>query len=736
MLNSTGKFLLVGLAIISVALSLKTQSQVRSAAVSSPTPSPSPSPSPSPAPDFQLNQVVIQLKPGASIADVNSRNGTETVGQISGTSYYVVSAIASTGAGSQAQPQRERVMAVTTQTPTPTPTPAPTSTPAPTPTPTPVTDIGTEQLRDQLANDPAVQVAELNYFLDPLARPVMSFPDGQAVPGKSESDYESQRQLLGQLLGLNDAQLRSTGAGTVVAVIDTGVDRTHPALASHLWIDDRVNRDIPNDGIDNDNDGLVDDAYGWDFYNNDNDPTETAGDPATTVAGHGTFIAGLIALMAPECRIMPVRVLSPTGVSDIFTVAECIKYATDHGADVINLSCGTPRNSTVLQGSVTYARQHGVVLFAAVGNASTDLVPQYPANLTQDVQGVASIDTSSVLSSFSNYGSSVSVDAFGHFLVSTYPGGGYALWSGTSFATALASAEAALILSAYPDSGVTRTDIESTAVNIDALNPGKQGELGKGRIAPLPALQSVSTNPLANPTIDLYARLDLTNTGIQPASLGRAEIYISGSVQQFRISGYSLSPAALYSVVVDGNNLTGNGAASTVFGGFGLVYSNAPNSKSLALPPAQYPVSGIRHVEIRDDQNLAILSGDFTAVSGPTPPQELIYKELRLASIGSYAPHGIAMVQIHGAVQLLSISVEALPGSLYSVIADGVSLGTFAPRNGFVGLDNFSQRCYSFVLPPSLSPVVNINRISIQDGSGQPIDLGNFVFAGGQIGGP
>src|SRR5262249_8823972 len=261
----------------------------------------------------------------------------------------------------------------------------------------------------------------------------------------------------------------------------------------------------------NDHDGLVDDAYGWDFYGNDNDPTEIAADPATTVAGHGTFIAGLIALMAPDCRIMPVRVLSPVGVSDVFSVARCIKYATDHGADIINLSCGTPRDSGVMRDAVTYARQHSVVLFAAVGNGSTDQIPIYPANLTQDVQGVASIETTGVLSTFSNYGSSVSLDAYGHNLISTYPGGGYALWSGTSFATALASAEAALILAAYPDSGATRLNTETTAVNIDYLNPGRQGELGRGCIAPLPALQSVSTNPTINPTVDVYARIDLAN---------------------------------------------------------------------------------------------------------------------------------------------------------------------------------------------------------------------------------
>ena len=723
MSNSTWRFILVGLAIISIGFGIITKSQVREGLSSVPSPSPtasaSPYPSPSPVQDFQVNQVVVQLKPGASISDVNSRNGTTTVGQISASDYYVLSATAGAGspassAGQTSLPREPAVAAVSA-------------------TPVPTTDSSTQQLRDQLAADPAVQDAGLNYFLGPSG-PIMSFPGGQVVPGKSASDYVAQGQLLDQLLGLDDAQLRSRGAGKVVAVIDTGIDRTHPALASHLWVDNRINRDVPGDGIDNDHDGLLDDAYGWDFYSNDNDPTEVAADPATTIAGHGTFIAGLIALMAPDCRIMPIRVFSPLGVTDIFSVATCIRYATDHGADIINLSCGTPRDSSVMRDAVSYARQHNVLLFAAVGNSSTDQVPVYPANLTQDVQGVASIETNSVLSAFSNFGSSVSVDAFGHNLISTYPGGGYAMWSGTSFSTALATAQAALVLAAYPDPGPARTNIESTAVNIDALNASRQGELGKGRIAPLSALQSVSTNPAINPTIDLYAKVDLTNSGVQPAAMARAEISITGSVQQLRITGYDLSPTSVYSVVVDGNRLTsGNGDTSTVLGGFGLVFSTDPNAP-LPLPSQQYPVSAIGHVEIHDARDVTVLSGDFVAPANGMPPQELIYKELRLSTLdGSAAPRGVASVEMCGTSQLLSISLEGLTGSTYSVVIDGQSIGTGTAHNGFIGLDNFSH--WNLTLPSSLMPVVNISQIWILDSSGQPVYQGAFSFAGGAIGG-
>src|SRR5262249_47209380 len=156
----------------------------------------------SPVQEFQANQVVVELDAGASIDNVNSRNGTTTVGQLSGTNYYVLSSIAQA-----ASPAGETVSQRETASIAVAPTPMPTT-----------ADSSTEQLREQLAKDPDVQNAGLNYFLAPSSGPIMGFPGGQAVPGKSQSDYESQRQQLGQLLGLDDAQLRSRGAGKVVAV--------------------------------------------------------------------------------------------------------------------------------------------------------------------------------------------------------------------------------------------------------------------------------------------------------------------------------------------------------------------------------------------------------------------------------------------------------------------------------------------------------------------------------------
>src|SRR6185369_17915416 len=175
--------------------------------------------------------------------------------------------------------------------------------------------------------------------------------------------------------------------------------------------------------IDNDNDGLIDDVFGWNFFDATKDTLEQRGDTQTSVAGHGTFIAGLIALIAPEAKIMPVRAFSPDGVSDAFSIAQGIKYAVDHGARIINLSFGSTEDSPVMHDAVAYAQQRGVLLVAAVGNENkgNDVAPQFPANWNLEVMGVAAIDANNHKTVFSNYGTNVSVSAPGVNLVSLYP---------------------------------------------------------------------------------------------------------------------------------------------------------------------------------------------------------------------------------------------------------------------------------------------------------------------------
>ncbi|MGD1717688.1 S8 family serine peptidase [Dapis sp. BLCC M172] len=190
------------------------------------------------------------------------------------------------------------------------------------------------------------------------------------------------------------------GDGIVVAVIDSGVDYTHPELIGQMW---NNSNEIPNNNIDDDGNGYVDDVQGWDFVDNDNDPMDEE--------GHGTHIAGTIAAkrdgigttgIAPNAKIMPIRVLDDQGSGQARDGIEAIRYAVDNGADVINLSSGA-RNVVIAElGAIRYAAENGVVFVSASGNDSLSS-PDYPARLAVQ-QGIAvgSVQRNGQFSSFSN----------------------------------------------------------------------------------------------------------------------------------------------------------------------------------------------------------------------------------------------------------------------------------------------------------------------------------------------
>jgi hypothetical protein len=379
---------------------------------------------------FRRGEVLVEIKPGASIDAINGRYGTSTIQRIYGTNFYRLR----TRNGKKEN-----------------------------------------KVRKKLANDSDVLSAALNPVISTpiniFGHAVIGFPGDRPVTGQSRPSYLTQ-QLVGDLEAI---QLRARGAGVIIAVIDTGIDRNHADIKDHIWTDPG---EIPDDNIDNDNDGLIDDVHGWNFLDATKDTLEKPGDAQTSVSGHGTFIAGLIALIAPDAKIMSIRAFSPDGLSDAFSVAQSIKYAVDHGARVINLSFGSTEDSQVMHDAVIYAQQRGVLLVAAVGNEDkgNDVAPQFPANWNAEVMGVAAIDASNRKAGFSNYGSNVSVSAPGVNIISLYPEANntpdYAMWSGTSFAAPLATAEAALILEGDSRRSA-RGAIESTATAIDNSNPGQ-----------------------------------------------------------------------------------------------------------------------------------------------------------------------------------------------------------------------------------------------------------------------
>ncbi|MGA9771274.1 MAG: S8 family serine peptidase [Blastocatellia bacterium] len=631
--------------------------------------------------EFRAGEVVVELKPGATVEAVNERNRTTTIQQIYGTNFYRLR----TPSGKKEKKWRKR-----------------------------------------LDKDKDVLSAALNPVITSpslLARVTVSFPDGFAKPGFTLADFESQSALF-DLLRLEEVKQRSRGRDVVVAVIDTGVDYTHPALAVNLWKDARSDAEIEGDQIDNDGDGLVDDARGWDFVDNDNDPVETAADPETTVAGHGTFIAGIITTIAPECRILPVRAFPAGGTTDGFTVAAAVKYAADHGANVINLSLGSSVALDLLRDAIRDARARGITIVAAVGNDNTDS-PQFPSDM-DEVVAVAAIDLSSHKATFSNFGAHIDLCAPGANLVSAYPGsrsGGYAEWSGTSFAAPFAAAEAALVIAADPRIADAKKTMEETAVNIDDLNPAFAGKLGKGRIDPLGALQNLSTGSNVRPPTDVHSQVELSGG----ASFGKATINVVGTKQEFTFEAYRLNVRATYKLIVDGNLVASNATAS--LGSLRFAFSNAQGPLTEPLNP----VTRIRRVELRDSLDRLVLQGDFD-VDGATPFPRAFEKEARLAPTGDFKQAGgratirVESIREDLRRESLIVSAEGLISDVsYRVLVDGMLVEVLTARFGFVRAHFTSDGSSGQLLPPLLRPVLNIKRLEVQDArTGQTVLAGNF----------
>lgn len=244
------------------------------------------------------------------------------------------------------------------------------------------------------------------------------------------------------------------GRGAVIAVLDSGIDASHKDLAGNLWVN---TGEIPGNGIDDDHDGFVDDVNGANVVAGNNDihdglghGTAMAG-AAAAVGGNGIGTAGV----APQAKIMPVKVLNDDGTGTTASVISGILYAVRHGATVINLSLNGPDHSQALDDTLAYAKSAGVTVVASAGNdgANRDSVPSYPASApNHEVISVAAGSEDGGLTTFSGYGHSVDLAAPGEDVLSTARGGTYAETSGSSVAAAQTSGVIALLAAARPGS--------------------------------------------------------------------------------------------------------------------------------------------------------------------------------------------------------------------------------------------------------------------------------------------
>ena len=310
-----------------------------------------------------------------------------------------------------------------------------------------------------------------------------------------------------QLLGLGAAHQASTGAGVVVSVIDNGIDATHPVFNGHVstlgvsFVPGSETWSDTAPGVDTDGDGRVDEQY-----------------------GHGTFVAGLIHLVAPDAMILSARALDSNGQGNNFRIAQAVAWSIDRGAHVINMSLGETYHSIALSNMVLEAKNAGIVVTGAAGNQNAEDPRQYPA-CDLNAYGVTAFNWNDVKAPFSNYEVRMDLAAPGdsdivggvpnmaRCIIGPVPGAAYAVWEGTSFANAFVSGTIALVRAQRPEwpnkqvppasiTAQVRTNLVDSGIPIHTSNPNWQGKLGDARIH---AGAAVLQNPQAPAFADLNA---------------------------------------------------------------------------------------------------------------------------------------------------------------------------------------------------------------------------------------
>lgn len=416
-------------------------------------------------------------------------------------------------------------------------------------------DQDVRQVAAALANEPAVEFAEPNYYHylhitpnDPLYSNLQF--QGNTYPNSLQrwvyNGVGSNRNVNGEAAW----DITTGRQDVVVAVIDSGVLLNHPDLAPNIW---RNPNEIANNGVDDDRNGFVDDTVGWDFRGNlplisrpDNDPNPDIGDgldedgngAADDAATHGTFVAGIIAARGNDaagiagttwsCRIMALKVFTDDGGASTQDIADAITYAASNGAAVINLSLGSEQPTQTQQMAVQFAHSRGAVIVASAGNDNSPQ-PNYPASY-ENVISVGASDYGGDFplrippdingrASFSQFGpQAVDVVAPGIVASTTFltradqldgqgPAGEptYDISGGTSFSGPLVAGLAALIISRARALNRSLTNdqvatiIQTTTVDLpddpnDSPDAGPNWD-GRGRVDMLAALNAVTGGP-------------------------------------------------------------------------------------------------------------------------------------------------------------------------------------------------------------------------------------------------
>lgn len=368
---------------------------------------------------FRSSQIIVRLAPGAKISRLNGRFGTQTLEQLPGTDYYLLQL-----------PEGEAVADRLSR----------------------MSDEGLTAVAPNYHYQSPEVLQTSQAFIDQTSQAFIDQTSQAFIDWAAPAKFAEQKAVGN--LHILEAHKLTKGSGIKVAVIDTGIDAAHPLFAGRI--------EYPV----------------YDFVDDDANPAEETG----AGYGHGTFVAGLVALAAPKATLMPLRAFDSDGTGTSFSIAKAIRYAVNNGARVINMSFGMLEEDSLVKDAINYAAQKAY-LVAAAGNDNENFI-HFPASSASKTLSVTSTGPDDIKAPFANFHKAIDVSAPGIDVYSAYPDGRWAYWSGTSFSTALATGEAVLLLSLRPNASRLEIDLLITlsGLNINSLNPKYVWQLGRSRI--------------------------------------------------------------------------------------------------------------------------------------------------------------------------------------------------------------------------------------------------------------
>jgi subtilisin family serine protease len=358
---------------------------------------------------------------------------------------------------------------------------------------------------EQVGADLAVHAAHTAGLENTGGRTILPAPIFQSDDGEEEApnDPLAGEQWSLTKMGVLSGWQVSRGNDTVaIALIDSGYDLAHEDLAAgSLWTNSAEAGGQPL--VDDDENGLIDDVHGWDWIDQDN----VMNDPY----GHGSHVGGIIgattnnragvAGLGGNLRIMPLRILDETGSGQLSDLLDALAYARSQDVKIVNLSLVLRSDSMALAQALEVLAGEGMLLIAATGNQNDGVLwpAAYPHTLA-----VAATDRTDMRAEFSNFGPEVDLAAPGVEIMAPFRDGSYAFLDGTSMAAPHVATLAGLIWSLRPDLGAAdiRSILLSTAADVnDAFLPGKDEELGAGRIDFAGALQAAGADIVIEPVL-------------------------------------------------------------------------------------------------------------------------------------------------------------------------------------------------------------------------------------------